>query len=60
VKSLLNNQLSGSEAQIIFDGKDDSGTKLRVGIYVVLLEAVDDRGGTIEQTKATFVVAAKL
>jgi hypothetical protein len=60
VKSLLNNQLSGSEAQIIFDGKDDTGTKLRVGIYVVLLEAVDDRGGTIEQTKATFVVAAKL
>lgn len=60
VKSLLNNQLSGSEAQIIFDGKDDSGTKLRVGIYVALLEAVDDRGGTIEQKKATFVVAAKL
>jgi len=60
VKSLINNQLSGSEAQIIFDGKDDSGTKLRVGIYVALLEAVDDRGGTIEQLKATFVVAAKL
>ncbi len=60
VRTLLNNQLSGSEAQIIFDGKDDSGEKLRVGIYVALLEAIDDRGGTIEQLKATFVVAAKL
>ena len=60
IKSLLNNQISGSESQIIFDGKDDSGEKLRVGIYVAFLEAVDDNGGTIEQIKATFVVAAKL
>jgi hypothetical protein len=60
VRSLANNQLSGSEAQIIFDGKDDSGIKLRIGIYVAFLEAVDDKGGTIEQKKATFVVAAKL
>lgn len=60
IKTLLNNQISGSESQIVFDGKDDSGEKLRVGIYVAFLEAVDDNGGTIEQIKATFVVAAKL
>lgn len=60
VRTLLNNQISGSESQIIFDGKDDLGEKLRTGIYVAFLEAVDDRGGTIEQVKATFVVAAKL
>ncbi len=60
VRTLLNNQFSGSESQMIFDGKDDSGNKLRIGIYVVYLEAVDDRGGTIEQTKTTLVVAAKL
>lgn len=60
IKTLLNNQISGSESQIIFDGKDDIGEKLRVGIYVAFLEAIDDNGGTIEQIKATFVVAAKL
>lgn len=60
IKTLLNNQFSGSESQIIFDGKDDSGEKLRIGIYVAFLEAIDDKGGTIEQIKATFVVAAKL
>ncbi|MFA5012387.1 MAG: lamin tail domain-containing protein [Ignavibacteria bacterium] len=60
IKTLLNNQISGSESQIVFDGKDESGEKLRVGIYVAFLEAVDDNGGTIEQIKATFVVAAKL
>jgi len=60
VRSLLNNQFSGSESQIIFDGKNESGEKLRIGIYICYLEAVDDQGGTIESTKATFVVAAKL
>lgn len=60
VRTLINNQISGSESQIVFDGKDDAGEKLRTGIYVAFLEAVDDRGGTIEQVKATFVVAAKL
>ncbi|MCE1164295.1 MAG: lamin tail domain-containing protein [Bacteroidetes bacterium] len=60
VRTLLNNQFSGNESQIIFDGKDDSGNKLRIGIYVVYLEAVDDHGGTLEQTKTTVVVAAKL
>jgi hypothetical protein len=60
VRSLSNNQFTNSESQIIFDGKDDGGQKLRVGIYVVFLEAVDDMGGTYEQVKTTLVVAAKL
>jgi hypothetical protein len=60
VRTLLNNQFSSAESQMIFDGKDDSGEKLRIGIYVAFLEAIDDKGGTIEQIKATFVVAARL
>ena len=60
VRTLLNNQISGSEGQIIFDGKNDSGEKLRIGIYILFLEAIDDRGGTVEQVKTTVVVAAKL
>jgi len=60
VRTLLNNRLSGSEGQIIFDGKNDNGEKLRIGIYILYIEAINDMGGTIEQTKATVVVAAKL
>jgi hypothetical protein len=60
VRSLSNNQFTNSESQIIFDGKDDGGQKLRIGIYIVFLEAVDDTGGTYDQVKTTFVVAAKL
>jgi hypothetical protein len=60
VRTLLNNQLSGSEGQIIFDGKNDGGEKLRIGIYILYIEAINDMGGTVDQTKATVVVAAKL
>lgn len=60
VRTLMNNQLSGSEGQIIFDGKNDSGEKLRVGIYILYIEALNDMGGTVDQTKTTVVVAAKL
>ncbi|MCX6166119.1 MAG: lamin tail domain-containing protein, partial [Ignavibacteriae bacterium] len=60
VRTLLNNQLSGSEGQIIFDGKNDNGEKLRIGIYILFIEAINDVGGTVEQVKATVVVASKL
>jgi hypothetical protein len=60
VRTLLNNQLSGSEGQIIFDGKNDNGEKLRIGIYILYIEAINDMGGSVDQTKATVVVAAKL
>jgi hypothetical protein len=60
VRTLINNQISGNEAQIIFDGKNDNGEKLRIGIYIVYLEAVDDQGGTRESAKITIVIATKL
>lgn len=60
VRTLLNNQLSGNEGQVIFDGKNDNGEKLRIGIYILFIEALNDIGGVVEQTKATVVVASKL
>lgn len=60
VRTLLNNRLSGSEGQIIFDGKNDIGEKLRIGVYILYLEALNDMGGVMEHTKTTVVVAAKL
>lgn len=60
VKTLLNNQTSGSEGNIIYNGLGDDGQRLRIGIYIVFIEAIDDSGGVIETAKATFVVAVKL
>ena len=35
VRTLLNNQPSGSSGSVIFDGRDDSGEALRIGIYKI-------------------------
>ncbi len=34
--------------------------KARIGIYIVLLEAINDAGGVIETAKGAVVLAAKL
>lgn len=60
VRTLLNNLYSGSEGEIIFNGLNDDGEKLRIGIYILFIETVDDKGGTFETIKSTVVVATKL
>ena len=60
VRTLANYEPSASVGQIIWDGLDDDKRRLRMGIYVVLLEAVNSRGGTVESAKAAAVVAGKL
>lgn len=60
VRTLLNNQLSGSEGEVIFNGLNDNGERLRLGIYIIFLEAVDSQGGVVETVKGTVVVATKL
>ena len=60
VRTLENNQLSANEGSIIFNGLNDDGERLRIGIYILYIEAIDDQGGTIDEIKSTVVVAVKL
>lgn len=60
VRTLLNNQAVGSSGSIVFDGMDDSEQKLRLGIYIIFFEALNDQNGVVEQLKTTVVVAARL
>ena len=60
VRTLENNQLSANEGSIIFDGLNDNGERLRIGIYILYIEAIDDQGGAIDEIKSTVVVAVKL
>ncbi len=60
VRTLLNNQPSGSSGSIIFDGKDDEGRNLRIGIYIIFLESLNDNMGIVETNKTVVVVARKL
>lgn len=60
VRSLLNNQASGSSGSVVFDGLDDENNALRMGIYIIFLEALNDNSGIIETIKSTVVVARRL
>ena len=60
VRTLVNNKSVASNGSIIFDGLDDNGTPLRIGMYILFLEAVDIDSGTNRSYKDIIVVARKL
>ncbi len=60
VRQLLNNSTTGSERTVVWDGRDEEGHKLPVGIYVIYLEAVSEDGRKTVQRHCTVVLAKKL
>ena len=57
VRTLERGGLAGRTGQIPWDGLDDDGHRLRVGIYVVLLEALHAERGTTTAFKTPVVIA---
>ena len=60
VRTLLENSPSASNNSIIFNGLDDEGHALRMGIYILLIEIAADGSNSIETIKTPIVVARKL
>ena len=60
VRTLSNNQISGREGSIIFNGLGDDDQRLRIGIYILLIEAVDNKSGSVNIIKEPVVIAGKL
>jgi hypothetical protein len=60
VRTLSNNMASGSSGSVIFDGIGDDGQALRIGIYIIFLEALNEGYGVVESMKTVVVVARKL
>ncbi|MCH7772264.1 MAG: hypothetical protein IIA49_14825 [Bacteroidetes bacterium] len=58
--TLAKTQPSGSSGSVIFDGRDDSGEALRIGIYIIFLEAINESAGVVENLKTAVVVARML
>jgi len=59
LRTLVNNRLTGNSGSITFNGLDDSGNTLRIGIYIVLFEAMNNIN-VLETLKSVVVVARKL
>ncbi len=60
IRRLVQNEPSPSSGSIIWNGLDDDGHSVRIGMYIVLLEALDNFGGTARTIKDVAVVARRL
>jgi hypothetical protein len=60
VRTIANNQPSGRSGEIIWNGLDDSKQRLRIGMYILLLEAVDAASHNAEVLKCIVVIASRL
>ncbi len=60
VRTLANNEQTGGEKTFLFNGYSDNNEKLGIGLYIVLIEAIDQTRGEPVTVKAAVVIAAKL
>jgi len=60
VRFLVNNQPSGTNNSITWDGCDDRGFICRMGIYIVYLEAIHYQHGVVKALKKSVVLAKQL
>ncbi|HRI85555.1 MAG TPA: lamin tail domain-containing protein [Ignavibacteria bacterium] len=60
VRTIINNSAAGSSGETVFNGLDNGNQKLRTGVYIVMIEAIDERGGALENMKVPVVIASKL
>lgn len=65
VAGRLIRRLAGGEpvpasGSLIWNGLDDDGHRVRIGMYIILFEAFDNFGGTVKTMKDVAVVARKL
>jgi len=57
VRTLANSEPAGAQGELIWDGLDDNRQALRVGIYIIYLEALNADSAIVETLKQTIVLA---
>ncbi|OQY26271.1 MAG: hypothetical protein B6244_14095 [Candidatus Cloacimonetes bacterium 4572_55] len=60
VRRLLSGQSVGNKTTVVWDGADDDGEKVRIGQYILYLEATQSESGKVETEKKRIVVAGRL
>ncbi len=59
-RTIINNSHGFGSGNVTWDGFDDNGKPLKIGIYIILLEFLDDTNGTVNSYKLPVVIAGKL
>ncbi len=60
IRTLANTEFSGSNGSFVWNGLDDKGQRVRIGVYIVLFEANDPTSHQSITIKKVVVVALKL
>jgi hypothetical protein len=60
VRTLANNEPVASSGTLLWNGLDDNNRRVRIGMYIILFEALDAAGGVYRVMKDVVVVATKL
>jgi hypothetical protein len=60
VRTINEDNIYSNTGSIIFDGYNDDGQPLKIGIYILFIEALDSSSGTTDTFKEVIVVARKL
>jgi hypothetical protein len=60
IRTLKDNNFSGSHFNLVWDGRGNRGTLARIGIYIIYIQALNDRKGVLKEMKTTVILAQKL
>jgi len=60
IQTLRDNRFSGSHFHLVWDGRDEKGRIARIGIYIIFIQALNDRVGVMREMRTTVVLAQKL
>jgi hypothetical protein len=60
IQTLSDNYYSGSEFRVVWNGRNNNGALMPIGIYIILIEALNDRNGVYLTKKTSVVLAKKL
>jgi hypothetical protein len=60
VRTLADGEPSGAQGSLVWNGLTDRGERARMGIYIVLMEALGAEGERLETLKNVVVVAARM
>ncbi|HMD13925.1 MAG TPA: lamin tail domain-containing protein, partial [Bacteroidota bacterium] len=60
VRTLADGEPAGAHGSVVWNGLSDRGERVRIGIYIILLETITSNGMTVQTVKGTVVVATKL
>ncbi len=60
VRTLASGEPTGAHGQLIWNGYNDRDERVRMGIYIILLEAFGANGGEMHKIKSVVVVAGQM